>query len=125
LKGEANYGEWAFLGGVFISIIVGLGSTFIPVQWVPLVWGVLAALGLIVGFLNITEKEVNAFLIATVAMLTVVNSLTPIGVVIKDLPEGVLIVSAIGNFLSAIYAFIAPAAFIVAIRAIYILARTE
>jgi len=88
-------------------------------------WGVLAALGLIVGIMNITEKEVKMFLIATITMLTVANSIVPIEAVLRTIPGGDVIVGAISGFMSALIAFISPAAFIVAIKAIYELGRSE
>lgn len=125
MKGEATYGEWAFLGGIVIAVILGIGASFVPNDWIPVMWGVLAALGLIVGIMNITEKEVKMFLIATITMLTVANSIVPIEAVLRTIPGGDVIVGAISGFMSALIAFISPAAFIVAIKAIYELGRSE
>lgn len=125
MKGEAKYGEWAFLGGIFIAVLLGIGASFVPADWIPLLWGMLAALGIIAGFMNITEKEVNSFLIATIALLAVANSIVPIEVVLKSVPAGDVIVAAISGFMSALVAFIGPAGFIVAIKAIYELGKSE
>jgi len=125
LKGEATYGEWAFLGGVIIAVILGIGASFMPSDWIPVMWGVLAALGLIVGIMNITEKEVHLFLIATIALLAVANSIVPIEAVLRTIPAGDVIVTAISGFMSAVVAFVGPAAFIVALKAIYELGKTE
>lgn len=125
MKNEATYGEWAFLGGIVIAVILGIGASFVPSDWIPVTWGVLAALGIIVGVMNITEKEVKVFLIATIALLAVANSIVPIEAVLRTVPGGDIIVGAISGFMSALVAFISPAAFIVAIKTIYELGKSE
>jgi len=125
LKNEATYGEWAFLGGIIIAVILGIGASFVPTDWIPVMWGVLAALGIIVGVMNITEKEVKVFLIATIALLAVANSIVPIEAVLRTVPGGEIIVGAISGFMSALVAFISPAAFIVALKTIYELGRGD
>jgi len=125
LKNEATYGEWAFLGGIVIAVILGIGASFVPTDWIPVMWGVLAALGIIVGVMNITEKEVKVFLIATIALLAVANSIVPIEAVLRTVPGGDIIVGAISGFMSALVAFISPAAFIVAIKTVYELGKNE
>lgn len=125
MKNEATYGEWAFLGGIVIAVILGIGASFVPTDWIPVMWGVLAALGIIVGVMNITEKEVKVFLIATIALLAVANSIVPIEAVLRTVPGGDIIVGAISGFMSALVAFISPAAFIVAIKTVYELGKNE
>jgi hypothetical protein len=57
-------GKWVFLVSIVIAIIAGAiaaaGSLAIS--------AVLAVLGLIVGLLNVTEKESTPFLVATIAL---------------------------------------------------------
>jgi hypothetical protein len=124
MKDQAKYGQWAFLGGMVIAIIVGLASGFLGGS-LPIVLGVLAVLGLIVGLLNITEKEVTPFLIATIALLAVPSSLAPMTALVASTGGGVgtMMVSALNGFLGAIAVFISPAAFVVAIKAIYQMAQ--
>lgn len=57
-------GKWAFIGGILISVF----SAFFDSSYTSLI---LIILGLIVGFLNISEKESDKFLIATIAMLVI------------------------------------------------------
>lgn len=124
MKDQAKYGQWAFLGGVVIAIIVGLASSFLGGS-LPIVLGVLGLLGLIVGLLNISEKEVTPFLIATIALLAVPSALAPIESLLTASAGGVG-TSAVGvltGFLSAIAVFISPAAFVVALKAIYQMAQ--
>lgn len=122
MKNE-KYGEWAFLLGVILALIVGLFSAQLTEYKVYLV-GVLAVLGIIVGLLNIKEKETNTFLIAAIALLMVSSSWGPITSMLETaLGEQVDFISMwLADFFSALVAFVAPAALIIAIKAIYDLA---
>lgn len=107
-------GEWAFIIGVVIAIVVSL----IKVSGTLAGWLVLllVVVGLIVGLLNVTEKEATPFLVASVALLiagTVGGSLS--------------VIPLIGSYLQAIVqniaVFVAPAAIVVALKAIQSLAK--
>ena len=121
---DEKWGEWAFLLGVFLAIVVGLFAQSLGQQNATLVAGILVILGLIVGFLNISEKEVNSFLIAAIALLATSASLGPL----TDLFSGYGL-STIGDwirgFVGALSAFVSPAAIIVALKAVYSLAAKK
>lgn len=121
----AKYGELAFLGGIVLAFIVGLASGLIGDALLPYVMAVLIVLGLVVGFMNIKEKEVNSFLMATIALLLVSTSWASmmgyLAVVLGAL--GPTLTSAITGIMSALISFISPAAFIVALKALYNLAQ--
>tara|TARA_Y100000310_G_scaffold345268_1_gene463243 strand:- start:3064 stop:3420 length:357 start_codon:yes stop_codon:yes gene_type:complete len=108
-------GEWSFIIGVLVSIVIGLFSSNLTVDvqgWLALL---LVLLGLIVGFLNVSEKETTAFLIAAAALIitgTVDNTLNLIPTV------GTYLVGVVGQ----VAVFVAPAALVVALKAIYNLA---
>lgn len=124
---QMNYGQIAFLGGLAIAIIVGVLSSFVPAELMPIMMAVLFVLGLAVGLLNISDKEVNAFLLATIALLlaatswnvSLVQSLGLLGEL------GITLASMVAGFTSALIAFISPAAFVVAILAIYKIAQPD
>lgn len=119
---QPKYGEWAFLAGVIIAVLLGLFALFAVNIEQQLIWiyGVLALFGLIVGLLNIREKETTAFLVAAIALTigtTTLDALEPL----KDaLP---FVEEPLSKFIAAIVVFVAPAAFIVALKAIYSLAK--
>lgn len=96
-------GKWAFIVGLIISIIAGIVS----IGTSGLAW--LVVLGIIVGLINVTSKEVTGFLIATIALMMV-------GSVGLNLP-------AVGSFVTSIVtaftSFVAGAAFIVAIKEVF------
>ena len=101
-------GTWAFLVGVLIAIVAG----FLPSLETPVTGWVLVILGLVVGFLNIRAKEAQEFLVACVAILVVTS--------MGGLP---FVGPTLGVILGNIIAFVAPAAFLVAIRSIWALAE--
>lgn len=86
-------GHWAFLGGLVLAILAGFTA-------IPNLALFLFVLGLIVGFLNIKEKESTHFLVAVITLLLVgvvsieFGGLTP--VVIPILNSFVAFVSAAG-----------------------------
>lgn len=61
---QGKLGRWAFIIGLVISILLG----FVSFSYSALL---LVILGLIVGFLNVTEKEALKFLVAVIALLVV------------------------------------------------------
>ncbi len=107
-------GEWAFIIGVLVAIVVSLFNVSGSVAgWLVLL---LVVLGLIVGLLNVTEKETTPFLIAAAALL------------ITGTTGGSLaIIPVIGGYLQDIVqniaVFVTPAAIVVALKAIQSLAK--
>jgi hypothetical protein len=106
-------GSWAFIIGVIIAVIAG----FWPLGTV--MTSILIILGLIVGFLNVTGKETNSFLFATL-VLVVMTSMG--GQVLGSIQ---FIGPMLGSVFSAMMLFIIPAAVIVGLKAIYALAEAE
>lgn len=101
-------GHWAFLGGLLVAILAG----FVEIPYLLLI---LFVLGLIVGFLNITEKESAPFLIAVIALLLIGVS----GLQFGQLTG--LIATMLNNFV----AFVAAAGLVVAIKQILTIAEIE
>ena len=126
-----NYGQYAFLGGFGIAVIVGLISNMIG-NAMPLVLAILGLFGIIVGLLNISDKEKTAFLVATIALLMVVSSINKVVDNMNAVTAGGVVGGVIGpvgvfiaNFLNALMVFVAPAAFVVALKYIYELAKPD
>jgi len=96
-----NVGKYAFIGGVAIAVIMAFVN-------VPNGYVILAVLGLVVGFMNITDDESQGFLIAAIALMLTATS-------IGGLPEiGTSLTSIAGN----LAAFVGPAALIVALKSL-------
>jgi len=108
LKNE-QIGGWAFIIGLVIAVLAGL----VTVPDYLSTW-VLVILGLIVGFLNIGDKETTGFLIATIALLSVGGA-------------GLSAIPTIGTYLESVLTFVvvfvAPAAVVVAVKQVYNIAK--
>lgn len=115
-------GEWAFILGVLIALVVGVFSASVQ-QWQPFLMALLALLGLVVGLLNITNKEVDSFLIASLVMMVGATSIgTAFGVLGNWGPGATQMVQ---GFVQALTAFVAPGAVLVALKSVYGLASSK
>jgi hypothetical protein len=99
-------GFWAFIVGIVLSII---GGIIAPQNAVIIL--ILVILGIIIGFLNITAKEIMLFLVATIALIVAGGVFEPI----KVLGIGAIL----NNVLAYVAALMAPAAVIAAIKALW------
>ncbi len=103
-------GSLAFLFGAAIAVVIGVIN---PERASTVLSSLLILLGLIVGFLNITIKERQAFLFATVSLVIV----SFFGGAV--LGEVAVIGSYLEAILRAILTFVVPATLVVAIKAVY------
>ena len=106
----ALVGRIAFIIGVLLCVVVG----FVMQDWI--FWA-LTILGIIVGILNIGAKEVMKFLWATIALVVV----SAFGATqISTFPT---IGPVIGRIYMALLTFVSPAAIIVALKAVFQMAK--
>lgn len=118
---EKQIGNYSFIIGVIIAIVLGLAATNLgaAAQWL---WSLMVVLGLIVGFLNVTGKETKEFLWVTVALVVVAYA----GSAQIDKWSNVQL---IGTYLSGIFnsilAFVIPASVVVALKDVWALAKSE
>lgn len=101
-------GKWAFILGLAIAVVAGLG---VEQTWFP--WG-LALLGLLVGILNISGAETHGFLLAAIGLMLSVTA-------VQDLP---FVGEAATWILANVAAFIAPAVVVVALKTLLHMAKT-
>ena len=106
---SSKISSWAFLIGVLLAVVLGaLGQLTEP--W--MVW-LLVIIGLVVGFLNITESEVDSFLMAGAVLL-----------IASAFGQDVMgRVSMLNGILEAILVLFVPATIIVAVKHAFSLAR--
>ena len=100
-------GKWSFIIGLVLAVLAGL---FFQPGWA--LW-ILAVLGIIVGFLNITAEETQGFLMASIALIlsaTALNSLPVIG-------------TALSYVLPFVVAFVAAGMIVVALKELFKTAR--
>ena len=115
-------GDLAFILGVIIALVAGIAAALagaIDPSIAGIIGIVLVILGVVVGFMNIKEKETEAFLVAAIALMvtSAVAGWLTLDLVIPRL--GTLILSILGY----IGVFVAPAAVIVALKSVYALAK--
>ena len=134
--------EWAFMIFVVIAIIAGLSIGYLAwdanntyplgfadetvADYRGYVTLIMLILGIVVGIVSITAKEVKPFLIAAIALMvarigigTAADVWAPLGEVHMLLPYWST------EMLNYIVAFVAPAAVIIAFRAVYALAKEK
>jgi len=102
----AMVGKWAFIIGLALAIIAGLIQ---GVYIIPSLALILVILGLVVGFLNIAEKDTVKLLVAIIALMAV-GSFT-----ISVIPT---ISSYLESMLANIVIFSGAAGLVVAIKAV-------
>ncbi|MBU5689719.1 MAG: hypothetical protein QXM68_00635 [Candidatus Aenigmatarchaeota archaeon] len=117
--GSERYGEWAFLAGSLLALVLGLleGLGIIGGlgQIIPLM---LVFFGLVVGLTTVTSKEIDSFLLATIALLAVS------GIRIDRFLAGILANIFVYSLNNLTY-FVAPAALVVALKSIYKIASSR
>ena len=106
-------GEWAFLAGVIIALLLGLFKGEVTGTFAT----VLVVLGIIVGILNIAEKETTPYLVATIALLVAGSA------GLGALPFANIV--NLSAMLQNIVLFVAPAAVIVALKTIVTLGKKK
>ncbi|MEM5878039.1 MAG: hypothetical protein QXF12_04125 [Candidatus Aenigmatarchaeota archaeon] len=116
--GSDRYGEWAFLAGSLIAIVLGvLQGLGIIANIDQIISLMLVLFGLVVGLTTVTSKEIDSFLLASVVLMLV--STTRI-----DRFSGIL-VNIFSYSIGNLTYFVAPAALVVALKSIYKIASSR
>ena len=119
-KDTTQIGGYAFLLGAIIAILAGLISgalgTSAVAGYAPWIILVLVILGLIVGFLNVGDKETTPFLIAAIALIVVGFGSARLESVNTAIP---ILGSVLQSMVSMVAVFVAPAALIVSLKAVW------
>lgn len=110
-------GVMAFLVGAVVAIL--LGAFRLNVKYTAIEILVLAVLGIITGYLNITESELQLYLIATLTLIGVSNVFT---IVLVDVP---VIGQTLVNIFKNLLVFFASGAGVLSIKAILDLASEK
>ncbi|MDO8460218.1 MAG: hypothetical protein Q7S74_03860 [Nanoarchaeota archaeon] len=119
IKARENLiGAWAFLIGVILAVLLGI---FAGQYSNPLISGILAVLGLIVGYF-VYQKDVQTFLFAAVS-LVIVSYAGMQGIVLDAAIRGIAIGRIVSSVLSALLAMFVPATIVVALKTVFSLAQ--
>jgi hypothetical protein len=117
-----NAGEYAYLLGLVIAVLAGIAVAANAIGsvagWVSLL---LVVLGVVVGLMNISEKESNAFLIASIALVVVGGARVFTALDTVNTTLAVLLNTIVLN----VAIFAAPAAIITAVKAVHVMASKK
>ncbi len=109
---RVKLGHYSFIAGLIVAVIVAL----LPQARGDIAVWIMVTLGVVVGLLNITTKEINSFLIASMALI-IASSASALSLAI--IWTGLTVI--LGN----VIVFVAPAAIVVSIKAVYALAQAK
>jgi hypothetical protein len=121
---ENTIGAWAFLVGVVLALIIGLSTTLVSIpvltSYSAQAYAILVLLGIFVGFMNVTGKDSQTFLLAGTVLVIVsrfgMDSVT--GTLI-----GIGVGDAVSSIFGALLALFAPATIIVALKTVFSIAK--
>lgn len=116
---DSLIGAWAFFIGIILAIAVGI---FVRAKTDPLILGILALLGIVVGFF-VSQNDVKTFLFASVS-LVIVSFAGIQGVVLDAAIRGVEIGKMVSSVLAALLVLFVPATIVVSIKTVFSIAKS-
>jgi len=120
VKSKENLlGAYAFLVGVILAVIFGLFNGALERNG-GLFYSALVVIGLIVGFMNVGDKNSSTFLMASLS-LVIVGSLgmEPL----KYIALNNYVVTSLRNVLGSLLVLFVPATIIVALKTVFSMAK--
>lgn len=118
VKGLVLLGPAAF----YVGLLIALVAAFIdPSGWL---YVGLAVLGVIVGLLNITAKQTGPFLFASIAFIVTALGMQSL-ITLAGLPVGLTVPVELTRLAANITVFVGSGAMLIALRAIYELAKSR
>jgi len=108
-----SIGAWAFYLGLAIALVLAAIPNVLSAGLTILVLGLL---GIFVGLINISDKELQLYMIANIAFLAAAVSFST---VLATLPIGSWGITFLTNFVHNIQLFVAPGVAVVALKALY------
>ncbi len=120
-KNMEKVGAYAFLGGVALALLVGVITAFADIDagTMGLITGIMVLLGLVVGALNITDEEVNSFIIAAIGLSVGSASLAALGSLLSASAATQVVGDIVRTAFTVFGTFVAGAVFIPALKAVY------
>ena len=107
-------GAWAFLIGVILAAVIGLFTKFVGAETYTTISMILVVLGIIVGLLNVANKESSGFLLAGVVL-----------VLVSFMGQSVLsIIPQVRLILGALLTLFVPATIIVALKSVFEISKS-
>ena len=118
----SSYGSMVFGVGLLISIV----ASFLTLQETSktIVAATLLILGLVVGIINISNKEVIPFLLAVIVFASLIQPFM-MAVVQTFQIINPFVLQTLGNLFANLMLFIVPAAIVVSLKVLFIVAKDE
>jgi hypothetical protein len=120
VKSKENlWGAYAFLIGVVLAVIFGLFNKSFESAG-GLFYTTLVVIGIIVGFMNTSDRDSNTFLIASLSLVIVgALGMEPL----KYISTNNYVVSSLRNILGSLLVLFVPATIIVALKTVFAMAK--
>ena len=116
---ENLVGAYAFLIGVVLAVIFGMFNDSLE-QAGGLFYSALVVIGLIVGFMNVGDKDSSTFLLASLSLVIVgALGLEPL----KYIALNNYVVQSLANVLSSLLLLFVPATIVVALKTVFAMAK--
>jgi len=120
VKSQENLvGAYAFLVGVVLAVIIGLFNQSLESAGV-LFYSTLVIIGLVVGFMNVGDKNSSTFLIASLS-LVIVGALG--AEPLKYIALNNYVVTSLRNVLGSLLVLFVPTTIIVALKTVFSMAK--
>ena len=122
---EKALGAWAFLMGVILAVVIGIStSRLLPIveitKYSTFIYSVLVILGVVVGFMNVTGRESQTFLLAG-AVLVIVSGFGMDSVSSSYVSSA--LADAIKTIFGALLTLFVPATIVVALKTVFSIAN--
>ena len=117
IRSKENYwGAWGFLVGIILALAVGILSASLG-ELSGYILGILVILGLMVGFINVSPKDQNTFLMTAVSLVIVsfAGAEGISGIEFLNIGIGNMVSSTLG----ALLVMLVPATIVVAIKSLF------
>jgi ATP synthase protein I len=121
MKKIESFGPLAYIVGLAIAIVAGIVT--LSANLVVLVSLLLGLIGIFVGLMNIKDREVLLFLVAAIAFMISASSLASVFTTLGAQLGVNFLGQAVTQILTNIIVLTAPAAAVVAIKALYDLSK--
>lgn len=116
---ENLFGAYAFLIGVIFAIIVGISQKMLGITYSNTPFAILVVFGIIIGFLNVGDRDSLSFLFASLSLVIVSGFGQSALIYISNIP----ILSSLTSILAALLVMFVPATIIVALKLVFNLAK--
>jgi len=122
VKSKENLmGAWAFLIGVVMAVALGLSQKFLafsPTSSIP--YAILVVLGIVIGFLNVGDKDSRTFLLASLSIVIVGGLGNSTLIFISNIAP---ILGFLSEIMKALLVLFIPATIIVALKTVFSIAK--